>query len=94
MSEASREDLGREEVRRIASEYLHEVARYCAELRSDDTPPVTSVTVAGLRGDRLHEKASELLSAMARFTDPDERRKAVLKVLRGVGRRHPSDLPR
>ncbi len=93
MAEMSREDLGREEIRRIASEYLHEVAQYCAELQSD-TPLVTSVTVRGLRGDRLQEKAGELLSAMARFTDLGERRKAVLKVLCGVGKRHPSDLPR
>ena len=91
MAEISREDLGREEVRRIASEYLHEVVRYCAELQSD-TPPITSVTAGGLHVDRLHEKAGELLSAMARFTDLDERRKAVLKVLCGVGKRCQSDL--
>ncbi len=71
MTEIPRDHLGSDEVRRIASEYLHALARYYAELQKD----AGSLTV-----DPLQERAEELLSAMA-ITDKQQRRNAVLRVL-------------
>lgn len=71
MAEIARDDLGNEEVGRIASEYLHALARYYAELQKEG---------GSLPVDPLQERAEELLSAMA-ITDTQQRRNALLRVL-------------
>ncbi len=81
------EQLSSEQVRRIAlHELLHHYERNASGLTANPN--------ASLGGDVLEQRVSELLSALTQFTDPQERRAAVLQVLCSRKEQHPAGLPR
>lgn len=80
--DASPEHLSSDELRRIASEYLHELLRHYEQLQTN-TSVAASNTAHSLHRARLEQRVGELLSALTQFTNPQERRDAVLQVLCG-----------
>lgn len=78
MNAISHDGVDREQVRRIATEYLQELLHYFepAQEASSNVTPAQSSDAA-----RLEQRVGDLLRAMAQYTDPQQRREAVLRAL-------------